>query len=138
MHSQELLYDVRFWIGEFSTQDEYCIAAYKTSELDTLLDDEPAQHREVMNYESKVFRSYFETITLLEGGAESGFRHVSAQEYRPRLLHFHGDKYGVQVKERPLNKHCLDTADVFILDVGMVIYQWNGITCNKDERFVIT
>lgn len=37
MHSQELLYDVHFWIGEFSTQDEYCIAAYKTAELDTLV-----------------------------------------------------------------------------------------------------
>lgn len=44
-------------------------------------------------------------------------------------------QYGVQVKERPLNKHCLDTTDVFILDVGMVIYQWNGKTCNKDERY---
>ena len=37
--------------------------------------------------------------------------------------------------EKHLNKHCLDTSDVFILDMGLKLYQWNGITCNKDERF---
>ena len=32
------------------------------------LDDKPIQHREVMNHESELFKSYFKTITLLEGG----------------------------------------------------------------------
>ena len=35
--SQGLLYDVHFWIGQFSSQDEYATAAYKTVELDTLV-----------------------------------------------------------------------------------------------------
>ncbi len=34
---QELLYDVHFWIGAESSQDEYGTAAYKTVELDTLV-----------------------------------------------------------------------------------------------------
>ena len=57
--SDELLMDVHFWIGKHSTQDEYGTAAYKTVELDTLLDDKPVQHREVMGHESGLFKSYF-------------------------------------------------------------------------------
>ena len=34
---QELLFDVHFWIGQYSSQDEYGTAAYKTVELDTLV-----------------------------------------------------------------------------------------------------
>ena len=32
------------------------------------LDDKPIQHREVMNNESDLFKSYFKTIKLMEGG----------------------------------------------------------------------
>ncbi|KAL5509687.1 hypothetical protein EMCRGX_G005093 [Ephydatia muelleri] len=127
--TEGLLYDVHFWIGQSSSQDEYGTAAYKT------LDDKPIQHREVMGYESDLFQTYFKSISILEGGADSGFRHVKPTEYKPRLLHFHGDKHGVKVVEKPLNKHCLDSSDVFILDMGLKLYQWNGKTGNKDERY---
>ncbi|KAH9504746.1 hypothetical protein Btru_061855, partial [Bulinus truncatus] len=60
--NDQLLYDVHFWIGKYSTQDEYGTAAYKTVELDTYLDDVPIQHREVQGYESELFKSYFKTI----------------------------------------------------------------------------
>ena len=87
--------------------------------------------------------------------AESGFHHVGPQCYQPRLLHFHGHSRGVQIRERPLNQHSLDSTDVFILDLGSKAYQvsntheqmkeqvmcslcalqWNGCGSNKDERF---
>lgn len=134
--SKELVYDLHFWIGGQSTQDEYGTAAYKTVELDTYLDDKPVQHREVENHESDMFRSYFKNgLTLMNGGAESGFNHVKPTEYTPRLLHFHRNKSGVTLKEIPLSKECLVSADVFILDLGLRFYQWNGSECNKDERF---
>ena len=58
--SPELLYDIHFWIGKHSTQDEYGTAAYKTVELDTLMDDKPIQHREVEGHESDLFKSYLQ------------------------------------------------------------------------------
>jgi len=133
--SPELLYDVHFWIGEESTQDEYGTAAYKTVELDTFLDDKAVQHREVQHHESPLFRSYFKSLTYLKGGCESGFRHVTTKEYKPRLLHFCGDKVKVVIQEVESSRKCLDSGDVFILDLGTVAYQWNGKESNKDERF---
>ncbi|XP_048740738.1 gelsolin-like protein 2 [Ostrea edulis] len=132
--SDALLYDVHFWIGKYSTQDEYATAAYKTVELDTFLDDIPVQHREVQGHESKLFKSYFKVFTYLHGGAESGFRQVKPEQYIPRLFHFHGDKRGVTVKEIPRMEKYIDDTDVYILDLGLQIYQYNGRGANKDER----
>ncbi|XP_052780681.1 gelsolin-like protein 2 [Mya arenaria] len=132
--TEQLLYDVHFWIGKFSSQDEYGTAAYKTVELDTLLDDVPVQHREVQGHESELFRSYFKSITIMKGGADSGFRHVKPTEYKPRLLHFHGDRKGVMVQEIPRNKSLLDNTDVYILDLGLKLIQWNGTGANKEEK----
>lgn len=130
----ELCYDVHFWIGQYSTQDEYGTAAYKTVELDTLLDDKPIQYREVQGHESELFKSYFDNITIWKGGADTGFRHVKAEEYQPRLLHFCGNRAKVVVTEVPRTASRLNSDDVFILDLGKEIYQWNGSGSNKDER----
>ena len=35
----------------------------------------------------------------MEGGAESGFRHVTPEEYKPRLLHFSGTRKNIAIKE---------------------------------------
>lgn len=133
--AEQLLYDVHFWIGKYSSQDEYGTAAYKTVELDTFLDDVPIQHREVQGHESELFRSYFPSITILEGGADSGFRTVKPEEYKPRLLHFHGDRHGVKVTEVPRCKERVDSTDVYILDLGLRLIQWNGKGSNVQERF---
>lgn len=132
--SNQLLYDVHFWIGKYSTQDEYGTAAYKTVELDTYLNDVPIQHREVQGHESELFRSYFKSITTMKGGANSGFRQVKAEEYKPRLLHFHGDRKGVTVIEVARCRDILDKTDVYILDLGLKLIQWNGSGSNKEEK----
>lgn len=131
---EEFQYDVHFWIGAQSSQDEYGTAAYKTVELDTLLNDKPVQHREVQGFESSLFKSYFKAITIMLGGADSGFRHVTPDKYKPRLLHFSGTKKYVEVREVTRNKRSLSSDDVFILDLGLTLYQWNGNGSNKDER----
>uniref|UniRef100_A0A183KTJ3 Gelsolin-like domain-containing protein n=1 Tax=Schistosoma curassoni TaxID=6186 RepID=A0A183KTJ3_9TREM len=52
-------YDVHSWVGSKSTPEEYTTAVYKTVELDAVLDNQAVQHREVEQYESCLFKSYF-------------------------------------------------------------------------------
>eukprot|EP01090_Pellita_catalonica_P004733 TRINITY_DN14524_c0_g1_i1.p1 TRINITY_DN14524_c0_g1~~TRINITY_DN14524_c0_g1_i1.p1 ORF type:complete len:371 (-),score=70.52 TRINITY_DN14524_c0_g1_i1:76-1188(-) len=127
-------YDIHFWIGKHSSQDEYGTAAYKSMELDTLLDDKATQHREVQGHESKLFRKYFEFLEILEGGHASGFHHVKAKEYRPRLLQVKGSKRHVVIREVPLSCDSLDEDDSFILDIGERLIQWNGTHANHKEK----
>jgi gelsolin len=133
--SNELAYDIHFWIGKNSTQDEYGTAAYKTVELDTHLDDKPIQHREVEGHESDLFLSYFPRgLVLMDGGAESGFHKVEPKEYKPRLFHFRGQGRNVVVTQVPACRSRLDSGDVFILDMGLTIYQWNGSGASVFEK----
>ncbi|OON18961.1 gelsolin repeat protein [Opisthorchis viverrini] len=132
----QLLYDVHFWIGKDSTQDEYATAAYKTVELDTLLDDKAVQHREVDGFESDEFKSYFPVLEKLAGGYATGFRERKPEELPKRLLLCHGlDRRHVELTEVTFSRKSLNSNDVFILDLGTKAYQWNGQNASKDERF---
>jgi len=128
------LWDVHFWLGEFTTQDEAGTAAYKTVELDDLLGGAPIQHREVMGHESDLFLSYFKNqIKLLSGGVDSGFKHVKPEEYKPRLLHLKGKKK-IRVTQVDLDRTSLNSGDCFILDAGLKIFQWNGKKSGPSEK----
>jgi len=130
-----LKYDLHFWIGKYSTQDEYGTAAYKTVELDTLLDDKPVQHRETQGHETSMFKSYFKGITLMKGGADTGFNRVLPEAYTPRMHHVKKVGRGkFETKEVSLKKANLTSEDVFIIDHGKKVYQWNGKNCSADEK----
>lgn len=133
MKNDKLLFDIHFWIGKNSTSDEYGTAAYKSVELDTYLDDIPVQRRECQGHESKLFLSYFEKYEILKGGVSTGFKHVTPEKYKPRLLLFHGTGRNITVKEIPIRKG-LSSTDVFLLDMGVQIIQWNGNESNMFER----
>jgi len=132
--SPKIRWDVHFWLGKFTSQDEAGTAAYKTVELDDLLGGEPVQHREVQGHESDLFLGYFKNeIKILEGGVDSGFKHVEPEKYRPRLLHLKGKKK-VRVTEVDLSFKSLNSGDVFILDAGLNLYQWNGAKSGPQEK----
>jgi len=120
-------YDVHFWLGQNTTMDEAGTAAYKTVELDNYLEGAAIQHREVEGYESPLFLSYFpHGVFILEGGIGSGFFHVEPESYIPRLLHVKGCFKHVHTRQVKLSRDSLNHGDVFILDTGAKIYQWNG------------
>jgi len=129
-------YDIHFWLGEKTSQDEAGTAVYKTVELDTYHDGRPIQHREVQGHESALFLSYFSSkggIRILEGGVDSAFHHVKPTEYKPRLLHIKGRK-NVRIVQVPMACASLNSGDVFLLDAGLTLYQWNGSKASGAEK----
>ncbi|CAH1246516.1 AVIL [Branchiostoma lanceolatum] len=129
-----LSWDIHFWLGKETSQDEAGVAAYKTVELDDVLGGTPVQYREVQDHESKKFLSYFKKgIKYLPGGVATGFRHVEEEEYETRLLQIKG-KRNVKVRQVGLEKASLNLGDVFILDAGMELICWNGSQSNMFER----
>ncbi|KAM5157459.1 villin-1-like [Mantella aurantiaca] len=127
--------DVHYWIGKDSTQDEQGAAALYTSQLDEALGGSPIQHREVQGYESATFKSYFKNgVIYKKGGVASGFKHVETNMYNiRRLLHVKGKKH-VSAAEVDMSWNSFNKGDVFLLDLGKVIIQWNGPESNKAER----
>ncbi|XP_031564932.1 gelsolin-like protein 1 [Actinia tenebrosa] len=134
--SDELSYDVHFWIGKESTQDEYGTAAYKTVELDNFLDGKPVQNREVQGNESELFKNYFPNFSVMRGGANTGFARVQPQDYKPRLIVIEiVGRSKVRQTEKKLKRANLKNDGVFIIDLGLTIYQWNGIEATRREVF---
>jgi len=60
---------------------------------------------------------------------------VTAEKYQPRLLHLCGTTIkNVVVREVDLSAKSLNSADVFVLDAGLKIYQFNGKSSKPVER----
>ncbi|XP_071349655.1 advillin [Trachinotus anak] len=133
--SNSLSYDIHYWIGSQSSQDEQGAAAVYTIQLDEFLGSTPVQHREVQNHESDVFRGYFKQgIIYKKGGVASGMRHIETNTYDvKRLLQVKGKKR-VIAKEVEMSWKSFNLGDVFLLDIGKTIVQWNGPKSTKQEK----
>ena len=84
--------------------------------------------------ESQKFLSYFKGgIFYLEGGVESGFKHVEPKTYEKKLYIVKGKRYP-RVWTKELTANSLNEGDVFILDLGMKLYFWPGKECNVNEK----
>ncbi|XP_075757834.1 advillin [Pelodiscus sinensis] len=128
-------YDIHYWVGEGSSRDEQGCAAIYTTQLDDYLGGVPVQHREVQRHESDLFRGYFKQgVIYKKGGVASGMTHVETNVYNvKRLLHVKG-KRTVTATEVELSWESFNLGDVFLLDLGKAILQWNGPESNTRER----
>ncbi|KAL7225278.1 hypothetical protein ACSBR1_020625 [Camellia fascicularis] len=128
------LYDIHFWLGKDTSQDEAGAAAIKTVELDAILGGRAVQHRELQGHESDKFLSYFKPCIIpLEGGVASGFKKPEEEEFEIRLYVCKGKRV-VRLKQVPFSRASLNHDDVFILDTKDKIFQFNGANSNIQER----
>ncbi|KAK7468991.1 hypothetical protein VKT23_003487 [Stygiomarasmius scandens] len=139
--SESLSYDLHFWLGNNTTQDEAGTAAYKTVELDDHLHGRAIQYREVQGDESERFLSYFPRFLSLRGGVASGFHHVTDPPpldlnnlYR---ISFHqvGVRSNLIVRQVPAEAVSLVAGDVYVLDKGTKIWQYNTKSSLGKEKF---
>ena len=138
-------------VGAESSEDEYGTAAFKTAGLDTVLwkaGKRGNTHREVMEFESELFLSYFKDyggLEYLEGGIEGVNEKPEAlddeeegeEEDRvilDKLFRVKGRAGMIMMTQVPCNYGSLNSGDVFLLDTDEAIYQWNGRGSNDDER----
>ncbi|XP_060949936.1 villin-1 [Limanda limanda] len=127
--------DIHYWIGNSSSQDEQGAAAIFVTQLDEHLGGSPVQHREVQGSESPRFRGYFKNgLIYKKGGVASGFNHVDTNAYNVlRLLHVKGRKH-VTAREVEVSWNSFNNGDIFLLDMGKAIVQWNGPQSNRREK----
>ncbi|ETE70274.1 Advillin, partial [Ophiophagus hannah] len=128
-----LSYDVHYWIGSCSSQNEQGSAAIYTIQLDDYLGGVPVQHRELV-WLLYLFPFPLTWDSYKKGGRASGFIHTETNAYNvKRLLHVKG-KRNVMAREVEISWDSFNLGDVFLLDLGKIIVQWNGPESNKQER----
>nr|XP_023024257.1 gelsolin [Leptinotarsa decemlineata] len=128
-------YDLHFWLGSETSQDESGAAAILSVQLDEQLNGEPVQHREVQDHESQLFLSYFKSggIRYLPGGVVSGFHHVDPNAAEKRLFQVKGSR-NIRVKQVVPSISSMNDGDCFILDVGRDIYVYVGSKARRVEK----
>ena len=72
-------------------------------------------------------------VKYLDGGVESGFRHVDPDAYNDTLYHVKG-KRDVRVKQVKMEAGSMNAGDVFILDTNKTVFLWSGGGANRLER----
>lgn len=81
----------------------------------------------MQGFEDDLFLSYFNPIRILEGGVPTGFKHYTAPDWPKKLYWVQGaSAKNIRVSELPIDVANLNSGDVFVLDLGMELHQFNG------------
>uniref|UniRef100_A0A0P4VVN5 Putative actin regulatory gelsolin/villin family n=3 Tax=Rhodnius TaxID=13248 RepID=A0A0P4VVN5_9HEMI len=129
------VWDIHFWLGKSTSQDEAGAAAIFAVELDDALGGNPVQHREVQEHESEQFLQYFPSgIRYLPGGVASGFKHAEINAPGEKKLYQVKGRRNVRVTMVEVDVKSLNNGDCFILEAGSDIYVWVGSQAKGTER----
>ncbi|XP_008066526.1 villin-like protein [Carlito syrichta] len=127
--------DLHYWVGQEAGTDAQGAAGAFVQHLHEALGSQTVQHREVQGHESDCFRSYFrQGVIYRKGGLASDLKHVETNMYNiQRLLHIKGRKH-MSATEVELSWNSFNKDDIFLLDLGKVMIQWNGPKTGISEK----
>lgn len=130
-----LSWDIHYWIGSETTQDEAGAAAILTVGLDDKFGGAAVQHRETMGHESNQFLQYFTSaLQYLDGGNPSGFNHVVTNPGAEKRMFQVKGKRNVRVRQVDPLISSMNKGDCFILDVNNDIYVYVGERARNVEK----
>ncbi|XKL67815.1 hypothetical protein PGB90_003306 [Kerria lacca] len=128
-------WDIHYWLGKDTSQDEAGSAAIFAVQLDDGLGGVPIQYREVQEHESDLFISYFKNgIRYLPGGVASGFHHTDVNPTGTKKLYQVKGKKNIRVIQVPLSVKSMNNGDCYILDTGNEIFIYCGEKSKRTER----
>ncbi|XP_036287697.1 villin-like protein [Pipistrellus kuhlii] len=127
--------DLHYWIGKKADIEAEGAAGNFVQDLQEMLGSAIVQHREVQGHESDCFCSYFRPgVIYRKGGLASALKHVETNMYNiQRLLRIRGRKH-VSATEVEFSWDSFNKDDIFLLDLGKVMIQWNGPKSSVSER----
>lgn len=133
--SNNLHWQIYFWIGSHSSLDKQACAAMHAVNLRNLLGATCRTQREEQNEESDEFLDIFgDELCYIEGArTTSGFFTVEDVEYTTRMYKVTGTQR-IVLEPVPIHYESLNPCYTYILDAGMSIYLWNGLKCNPITR----
>ncbi|MBW01231.1 Villin-like protein, partial [Eschrichtius robustus] len=127
--------DLHYWVGKEAGVEAQGTAGSFVQHLQETLGGATVQHREAQGHESACFRSYFRPgIIYRKGGLASALKHVETNVYNiQRLLRIRAGKH-VSASEVELSWHSFNKSDIFLLDLGKMMIQWNGPKTSTAEK----
>ncbi|XP_047542944.1 actin depolymerising venom protein gelsolin 1-like [Vanessa atalanta] len=135
-----LSWDIHYWIGSETSQDEAGAAAILTVGLDDKFDGKAVQHRESMGYESAQFLGYFPggAVRYVDGGHQSGFNHVVTNPGAEKRLFQVKGKKNIRVRQVDPLISSMNKGDCFILDINNDILVYVGEKAKNVEKLKAT
>ncbi|EHH51429.1 hypothetical protein EGM_10795 [Macaca fascicularis] len=133
--TQGLSSDLHYWVGKQAGAEAQGTAAAFQQHLQEELGGQTVLHREAQAHESDCFCSYFRPgIIYRKGGLASDLKHVETNFFNiQRLLHIKGRKH-VSATEVELSWNSFNKGDIFLLDLGKMMIQWNGPKTSISEK----
>ncbi|XP_045056136.2 villin-like protein [Desmodus rotundus] len=127
--------DLHYWIGKEADAEAEGMAGIFMQHLQEALSGATVQHREVQGHESDCFCSYFRPgVIYRRGGLPSDLKHVETNMYNiQRLLCIRGRKH-VSATEVELSWESFIKGNIFLLDLGKVMIQWNRPKTSVSEK----